>query len=100
MSVLQPADLQLYHSCHKSTEKRRRLSIGQTPITPAKAETKADNARHLESRQAVDRPESPVLELSEGEDLFEDMDSNFELTSSTRIKVWFQMSAELPGVTL
>lgn len=78
----QPADLQLYH---QSTEKRRRLSIGQTPITPAKAENKSDISRNLDAEGAAEayQPESPFLELSEGEDT----ESNIDLSLGTRIKV-------------
>lgn len=78
---MQPADLQLYH---QSTEKRRRLSIGQTPITPAKAENKSDISRNLDAEGAAEayQPESPFLELSEGEDT----ESNIDLSLGTRIK--------------
>lgn len=83
---MQPADLQLYH---KSAEKRGRVSIGQTPKTPAKAESKADLTKNLHLRQAAEaeRPESPLLELSDGEELFADTDSSTEIPEATRIKV-------------
>ena len=86
VDVLQPADLQLYH---KSTEKRGRAAISQTPDTPAKAETKADTAKNLGLKQAkeADRPESPLLELSDGEELFADTDASIEIAQATRIKV-------------
>lgn len=82
----EPADLQLYH---KSTEKRGRAAISQTPDTPAKAETKADTAKNLGLKQAkeADRPESPLLELSDGEELFADTDASIEIAQATRIKV-------------
>ena len=83
---MQPADLQLYH---KSTEKRGRISIGQTPKTPAKAESKADLTKILDLQEdtEAERPESPLLELSDGEDLFADTDSSIEVPEATRIKV-------------
>lgn len=86
MGVLQPADLQLYH---KSTEKRGRVAVSQTPETPAKAETKADTTRNLDLKEAAeaDRPESPLLELSDGEELFADADASIEIAQATRIKV-------------
>lgn len=85
LCAMQPADLWLYH---QSTEKRRRLSMGQTPITPAKAENKPEPSKSAHARQSAEayRPESPSLELSEGEDT----ESNIELLPGTRIKVGFQ----------
>ncbi|KAL3144345.1 hypothetical protein ABBQ32_004102 [Trebouxia sp. C0010 RCD-2024] len=79
---MQPAYLRLYH---QSTEKRRRLSMGQTPITPAKAESQPDTSKSVHAKQSAEvyRPESPFLELSEGEDT----ESNIELLPGTRIKV-------------
>ncbi|KAL3154746.1 hypothetical protein ABBQ38_011292 [Trebouxia sp. C0009 RCD-2024] len=81
-TIQEPADLWLYH---QSTEKRRRLSMGQTPITPAKAENKPEPSKSAHARQSAEayRPESPSLELSEGEDT----ESNIELLPGTRIKV-------------
>lgn len=93
---MQPADLQLYH---KSAEKRGRLSTGQTPDTPAKAETKLDitKASDLKKGAEADGAESPLLELSEDEDLLADTDASVEITPAIRIKVCFGRQ-QLSGV--
>ena len=83
---MQPADLQLSNNL---LDKRGRFAIGQTPETPAKAETKADVNQTLDPEQPAEagRPESPVLELSDGEEVFAETDSSIEITPATRIKV-------------
>lgn len=81
---MQPADLQLYR---RSAEKRGRVAIGHTPETPAKAESKADINQNINLAVDADRPESPLLELSDGDELFVETDSSTEISSATRIKV-------------
>ncbi len=73
---VQPADLQEYS---RSAQKRRRLSFGQSPVTPAKAENNPGAPAHSDHR-----PESPTLDLCHDGENFE---ADFELRPSTEIKV-------------
>ena len=65
-----------------SAEKRRRVSHGQSPTTPAKVDSKAEPAEAADQGQAAE-PESPELELSEGE---ADVEPDVGLSANTRIQ--------------
>lgn len=57
-TLQEPADVQQYN---RSAQKRRRLSFGQSPVTPAKADAGPSNAPEQ-------RPESPTLDLCDEAD--------------------------------
>ena len=69
-----------------SADKRRRLPSGQSPTTPAKADSKMEPAEAADQGQTanLDRPESPILELSDGE---ADVEPDIGLSPNTRIQV-------------
>lgn len=74
----EPADLQEYNT---SSQKRRRLSFGQTPVTPAKAEGRPGPSQNVDQR-----PGSPTLSLTDEENL----NTTFELHPTTEKKVMKQ----------
>ena len=81
-AVSQPADLLLYRS---SAEKRRRLSLGHSPVTPVKTDSKPESSDRTDLSQAeLHNSESPVLHLSDCE---EDVQTDAQLAAETRIKV-------------
>ncbi|KAL0042538.1 hypothetical protein WJX79_002840 [Trebouxia sp. C0005] len=84
-ALSQPADLQEYS---RSSQKRRRLSFGHSPLTPAKAEEKLSPTEPVKHRA-----DSPTLSLHSDE---EELEADIHLPPRTEMKV---LKQELKSLT-